>query len=86
MDVNRYSRFLVDIYGYFKSLVNTIRYLILVKFSRIIRLVESGKFLKYRINISRNLRLINFSKFFKFWFRVKAVFYRAFLFATGGSK
>ena len=58
-------------------------YLILVKFSRIVRLVKSSKFLKYGVDISGNLRL---SKFFKFWFRVKVVYYRVFLLAIGGSK
>ena len=86
IDVNRYSRFLADIYRYFKSLVDIIRYFILVKFSRIIRLVESGKFLRYRVNISRNLRLMDFSGFLKFWFRVRVVSYKAFLFTIGGGK
>ena len=85
-DVNRYFRFLVDVYGYFKSLADIIKYLILVKFSGIIRLVESGEFLKCGVNISGNLRLINLSKFFKFQFGVRVVSYKAFLFATGGSK
>ena len=66
MDVNRYSRFLVNICGYFRSLVDIIGYLILVKFSGIIRSVESGGFLRYKIDISRNFRLINLSGFLKF--------------------
>ena len=86
MDVNRYSRFLVDIYGYFKSLVDVIRYLILVEFSGIIRSVKSGEFLRYKVDISRNLRLIDLSGFSKFWFRVRVVFYRTFLLAIKGSK
>ena len=65
-NVNRYFRFLVDIYRYFKSLVDVIGYLILIEFSRIIRSVESSKFLKCRVDISRNLRLIDLSGFFKF--------------------
>ena len=56
MDINRYFRFLVDVYGYF----------ILVEFSGIIKLVKSGKFLKCGVNISRNLKLIDFNGFFKF--------------------
>ena len=86
MDVNRYSRFLVDVYGYFRSLVDVIRYLILVKFSGIIGLVKSGRFLRYGVDISGNLRLMDLSGFFKFWFRVKVISYRAFLLATGGGK
>ena len=66
IDVNRYFRFLADIYKYFRSLADVVRYLILVKFSGIIRLVESGGFLKCGVDISRNLRLIDLSKFFKF--------------------
>ena len=85
-DVNRYFKFLTDVYRYFRSLVDVIKYLILVKFSGIIRLVESGKFLRYRIDINGNLRLMDLSGFFKFWFRVRAVSYRAFLFAMGGGK
>ena len=76
----------MDVYRYFRSLVDVIKYLILVKFSGIIGLVESGEFLKYRIDISGNLRLIDLSGFFKFQFRVRAVSYKAFLFITGGGK
>ena len=61
-------------------------YLILVEFSRIIRLVKSNEFLKYRVDISGNLRLIDLSRFLKFRFRVRAVYYRAFLFIVGGGK
>ena len=86
MDINRYSRFLADIYRYSKSLADVIRYFILVKFSGIIRLVESGKFLRYRVNISENLRLIDLSGFFKFWFGVKVVSYRTFLLTIRGGK
>ena len=31
-------------------------------------------------------RLIDFNRFFKFWFRVRAVSYRAFLLVIGGGK
>ena len=85
-DVNGYFRFLADVYRYSKSLVDIVRYLILVKFSGIIRLVESGGFLKYGVDISRNFRLMDFSGFLKFWFRVRAVSYKAFLLAMGGGK
>ena len=57
-----------------------------MEFSRILRLVESGGFLRCRIEISRNLRLVDLSRFFRFWFRVRAVYYKAFLLITGGSK
>ena len=66
--------------------MDVITYLILVKFSGIIRLVESGKFLRYKVDISGNLRLMDLSGFFKFWFGVRVVFYKTFLFTTGGSK
>ena len=65
-DVNRYFKFLVDICRYFKSLVDVVGYLILVKFSGIIRLVESSEFLRYKVDISGNLRLMDLSGFFKF--------------------
>ena len=61
-------------------------YFILVKFSGIIRSVESGRFLRCGVDINKNLRLMDLSGFFKFQFRVKVVFYRVFLFAMGGSK
>ena len=32
-----------------------------MEFSRILRLVESGRFLRYRVDISRNLTFIEFS-------------------------
>ena len=57
-----------------------------MKFSRIIRLVESGGFLKCKIDISRNFRLIDLNRFLKFQFRVKVVSYKVFLFAIGGGK
>ena len=83
MDVSRYSKSLVDISGYLKSLIGISRYLISVKFSRIVRSVESSGFLKYGVDIGGNLKL---SRFFKFQFRVKVVYYRAFLLITGGGK
>ena len=57
-----------------------------MKFSRIIRLIKSGRFLRCRVDISKNLRLIDFSGFLKFQFRVKVISYRAFLLAIEGSK
>ena len=66
MDINRYFRFLIDISGYPRSLIDISGYLVLVEFGRIIRLMESSKFLRYRVDISRNLRLMDLSGFFKF--------------------
>ena len=86
IDINRYFRFLADIYRSFRSLADVIRYLILVKFSRIVRLVEFSKFLRYKVDISGNLKLIDLSRFFKFQFGVRAVYYRVFLLAIGGGK
>ena len=86
MDVNGYFRFLADIYRYSRSLADIIGYLILVEFSGIIKLVESSGFLRCRIDINRNLRLMDLSGFPKFQFRVRAVFYRAFLLTIGGGK
>ena len=68
-----------------------------MEFSGILRLVESGRFLRYRVDISRNLRLVDlsrnlrlvdFSRFprFYFRFRFRAVHYKAFLLITGGGK
>ena len=76
----------MDVYRYFKSLADIIRYFILVKFSGIIRSVESGGFLRCGVDISGNLRLMDLSGFPKFRFGVKAVSCRAFLLATGGGK
>ena len=39
---------------------------ILVEFGKILGLVESGGFLRYRVDISGNLRLVDFSGFPKF--------------------
>ena len=86
MDINRYFKFLIDVCGYFRSLADVIKYFILVKFSGIIRLVESGEFLKYGVDISGNFRLIDLSRFLKFWFRIRVVFYKIFLLAMGGGK
>ena len=68
-----------------------------MEFSRILRLVESGRFLRYRVDISRNLRLVDLSRnlrlvglsrFPRFYFRFRfiAVYYKAFLLITGGGK
>ena len=68
-----------------------------VEFSGILGLVESGRFLRYRVDIGRNLRLVDlggnlrlvdFSRFprFHFRFRFRAVRYKAFLLITGGGK
>jgi len=40
--------------------------LTLVEFGRIPRLVKSGRFLRYKVDISRNIRLIDFSGFPRF--------------------
>ena len=56
MGFSKNSRFLIDISGIF----------ILVEFNKILRLVESGGFLRRRVNISRNLRLVDLSGFSKF--------------------
>ena len=61
-----------------------------MEFSRILGLVESGRFLRYRVDISRNLRLVDLSRnlrlvdlsgFPRFYFRFKfrAVYYKVFL-------
>ena len=42
------------------------RNLILVEFSRILRLVELGRLLRYRVNVGRNFRLVDLSEFFRF--------------------
>jgi hypothetical protein len=46
--------------------VDISRIFISVEFSRILRLVESSGFLRYRIDISRNLRLVDLSGFPRF--------------------
>ena len=74
---------MADINRYFRSLIDASGYLVLVEFGGIVRLVESSGFLKYRVDIGGNLRL---GRFFKFQFRVRVVYYRAFLLAIGGSK
>ena len=83
MDVSRYSKSLVDVGGYPRSLMDASGYFILVEFSEIVRSVKSSGFLRCRVDIGGNLRL---SKFPKFQFRVRVVYYKAFLLATGGSK
>ena len=64
------------------------RIFILVKFGRILRLVESSGFLRYKVDISRNLRLVDLGEFLRFYFsfRFRAVYYKAFLLITGGGK
>ena len=68
-----------------------------VEFGGILRLVESSRFLRYRVDIGRNLRLVDLSgnlrlvdlsgfPRFYFRFRFRAVYYKAFLLIIGGSK
>ena len=57
-----------------------------MKFGRIVKLIKSSGFLRYGVNINKNLRLIDLSKFFKFRFRVRVVYYKAFLLVIGGGK
>ena len=59
-----------------------------MEFGGILRLVESGRFLRYRVDISRNLRLVDLGRFprFYFRFRFRAVYYKVFLLITGGGK
>jgi len=40
--------------------------LILVEFGGILRLIESGRFLRRRVNIGKNLRLVDLSGFPRF--------------------
>ena len=53
----------MDVGGYFRSLADISGYLILVKFSGIVKSVEFSGFLKCKVDISRNLRLSRFLKF-----------------------
>ena len=50
----------------FRSLMDISGIFILVEFGRILRLVESGRFLMYRVDIGRNLRLVDLSGFPRF--------------------
>ena len=62
--------------------------LMFIEFSRILRLVESSRFLRCRVDISGNLRLVDLGGNLRFYFRFRfrAVYYKAFLLITGGSK
>ena len=42
------------------------RGLISVEFGKIPRLVESSRFLRYRVDVSRNLKLVGSSRFLRF--------------------
>ena len=50
--------------------------------------MESGGFLRCKVDIGRNLRLVDLGGFprFYFRFRFRAVYYKAFLLITGGGK
>ena len=61
------------------------RNLTLVEFSRIPRLVKSGRFLGY-VYISGNFRLVGPSRFSRFWYSVYIVSYKALLPIAGGGK
>ena len=52
--------------GISRSLIDVGRNLTFVEFGEILGLVESGRFLRCRVDISRNLRLVDLSRFLKF--------------------
>ena len=56
MEFSRISRSLIDVSGN----------LTFIKFGKIFRLVESGGFLRHRVNVNRNLRLVDLGRFPKF--------------------
>jgi hypothetical protein len=60
--------------------------LIFVEFSGILRLVESGRFLRRGVDVSGNLRLVDFGGFSRFQFGVRAIGRKALLLVTGGGK
>ena len=72
--------------GISRSLVDISGNLTFVEFSRILRLVESSRFLRRGVDISRNFRLVDLSRSSRFQFRVRAVGYKALLLITGGGK
>ena len=49
-----------------RSLIDVSGNLILVEFSRILGLVELGRLLRYRVDVSRNFRLVDPGRFFRF--------------------
>ena len=57
-----------------------------VKFGRVSKLVKSGGFFRYKVDISGNLRLIDFSGFPRFQFEVRVMHYRIFLLIIRGGK
>jgi hypothetical protein len=60
--------------------------LMFVEFSGILRLVESGGFLRRRVDVGGNLGLVDFGGFSRFQFGVRAVGRKALLLITGGGK
>ena len=70
----------------FRFLIVISRNLVLVEFGGIFGLVESSGFLGYKVDFSGNLKLVDFSGFLRLWFRVRAIYYRAFLLVIGGGK
>jgi len=66
MEFSRVFGSLVDINRILRRRVGISGNLTLVEFSGIPRLVESGRFLRYKVNSYRNFRLVDSSRFFKF--------------------
>jgi len=66
MEFSRVFGSLVYVSGIFRRKVGISGNLMLVEFSGIPRLVESGGFLKYRVDSYRNFRLVDYSGFFRF--------------------
>ena len=58
----------------------------MVESGGILKLVESDRFLRCRVDFGGNLRLMDLSGFLRLLFRIKTVGYKAFLLAARGSK
>jgi len=66
MEFSRVFGSLIDVSRILRHRVGIGRNLTLVEFSGILRLVESGGFLRYGVNSYRNFRLVDYSVFFSF--------------------
>jgi len=66
MEFSRVFGSLIDVSRILRRRVGISRNLTSVEFSRISRLVESGRFLRYRVNSYKIFKLVDFSRFFRF--------------------
>ena len=71
-------------WGWFMEFSKNFRFLTII--SKNLMLIEFSGFFRHKVGFSKNPKLVDFNGFLRLWFGVKAIYYKAVLFAMRGSK